>query len=476
MRDGSRRGDANRDRATRDGDALWDVIRRAFAEFLAVPALIIVGFILLAAGVYLLDFVRIGWLGPLRDALQSRLFARSETTADLLSTIAGSLFTVTSITISLLLLALQQAASALTHQVFDQFLRRRGNQVFFGYFIGLTLYALLTLSTVSEVFNPVFGATLALVLTVLALLLLLVLLYSIIDQMRPAEIVDTIHGLILAARERQLTLLSKTRRRSESTAPLIHAVHADRHGYVTHIDVDAIARGMNDEQPETEVALAVSIGSFLAIGDVLAQVKAKAMEEAQALEHELRCAIRLERRRDVDGDPAFGIVQLWMIAWTSVSTAKSNPDPGLLIIRSLRDIMARWSDNKETERADPVLPIVYRDDVIDRLMDTLESMAVVASESMQHQTCTELVRALAMMLGRLPREQQDRVEDILMRSLSALGEHVLTADLDNALTEAARALEAAGRPRAAMAMGVAQGKLRDSVGRLNSRSTRTGTA
>jgi uncharacterized membrane protein len=54
--------------------------------------------------------------------------------------------TVASITISLLLLALQQSAANMTTQILDQSLRRRINQAHFGFFLGLALYSLVTLA------------------------------------------------------------------------------------------------------------------------------------------------------------------------------------------------------------------------------------------------------------------------------------------------------------------------------------------
>ncbi|MDQ3518913.1 MAG: DUF2254 domain-containing protein, partial [Gemmatimonadota bacterium] len=67
-------------------------------------------------------------------------FIDAETTSNLLAAIAAGIITVTSITISLLLLAVQQGAGSMTTAVFDQFMRRRVNQTYFGFFIGLALY------------------------------------------------------------------------------------------------------------------------------------------------------------------------------------------------------------------------------------------------------------------------------------------------------------------------------------------------
>lgn len=94
-------------------------IHQAFAEFLAVPTCIIAGFLALSAGSYLLDRAKPVWLAPLRNLLQAHVFADPAATSSLLSA-AGGLMTVASITISLLLLALQQAAANMMTQILDQ--------------------------------------------------------------------------------------------------------------------------------------------------------------------------------------------------------------------------------------------------------------------------------------------------------------------------------------------------------------------
>lgn len=60
----------------------------------------------------------------------------------------------------------------------------------------------------------------------------------------------------------------------------------------------------------------------------------------------------------------------------------------------------------------------------------------------------------------------------IRRILSALGDHVLTGDLDRALVDLADALAAAGRSDRAAAVERARSALELSVGTLNSRGTR----
>lgn len=446
-------------------------MRQAFAEFLLVPTGIIVGFLLLAAGTFVLDRRSAGWPVPIRTVLQTYGFADATATGDLLGTIAAGLITITSITVSLLLVALQQSASALTHQVYDQFLRNRQNQVYFGFFVGLSLYALITLASVGPL-NPVFGATVALMSTIMALCLLLVLFYTTVNQMRPVVIIEAIRQHVLAAREVQLGLLRKTRRSSSLVASLSLPVKAVAHGFVTRIDVESIKSAAVLAGAEVEVVVRVTIGSYVVFGQVLAEVKAHAPDDAAAVADVLEDAIHREEKRDIASDPLNGIEELETIGWTSISTAQSDPDAGLLTIYSLRDILARWSSPPDEAPEGEIAPIVYVDDVLPRLLNAFESLAVSASESMQHQSYSEILRTFDLLFERLPSDLQLRVEDVIRRTLSALGDHVLTNELESALTGLISTLEQAGRRQTAAAVLAAKDQLARSLGKLGGRSSR----
>ena len=69
----------------------------------------------------------------------------------------------------MLLLAVQQTASNLSPVVFDQFLRRKANQAFVGFFIGLVLFSYVVMAAVKDPTPPILGAAFATVLTVVAL-------------------------------------------------------------------------------------------------------------------------------------------------------------------------------------------------------------------------------------------------------------------------------------------------------------------
>lgn len=211
---------------------MLNALRRSFRDFLALPTLVMAGFLLLAILAALVERTGITWVAALRRTMAAHVFGDSEATSSLLGTIATGLITTASITFSLLLLAVQQSAAALTSQVYDQFLHRRLNQVFFGFFVGLALYSLVILATVRPANNPAVGASLALVLTGVALYFLVVLIYGAIDQARPSSVISAIHGRTLEAQEAHAVLHGRTRR-SPTLAGAGAEVRTTENGFVT---------------------------------------------------------------------------------------------------------------------------------------------------------------------------------------------------------------------------------------------------
>ena len=455
---------------------LWETIRRAFVEFLMIPTLVIGGFLLLALVMFVIDGSRNGY-GADPAARWGGLFSDPQASRDFLGVIATSIITVTSITLSLLLIAVQQGAASLTSLVFDQFLRRRTNQLYFGFFIGLALYSLIVLASINASHQPVYGLAVAGVLTAAALYMLILLTYTTINQMRPVVIIKSIHDHTLLARDCQRELLRNTRREPRHPHDVRVRVTSNRSGFVSRIDVSAITEALSDT--DIEVVIRVSIGDYVAFGDPVAEIGMAPQRDISSFEPAIRNAVALEEQRDLDTDPAFGIEQLVTIGWTSISTAKSNPDPGLLTIYSLRDLLARWLNadgafsSDADAGADRTARVVYPDNLSDQLMKGFESLAVVASESMQHQCAAEVYRSFASLFDRLPPSLQRRAESLLLRSLSGLGDHILTTELEASLSAVIDALTVAGRVQSADAIGVARRQLERSIGRLNSRSTRT---
>ena len=434
-------------------DSLWLRIREALSEFLGVPLLIVLSFIVLAVLVFWLDQSDSGWVLSWREAISQYLFRTSAASGAMMSLIGGGLLTMTSLVISMLLLALQQTAGNMGNLVYDQFMKRRRNQVYAGYIVGTVVLTFLLRPTPGDNFNPVLAATATTIAAIIGIILLLYFLFSTITQMRPQTIVHSVRSDTLRARRRQADFLQRTRRTPRLNAAYTVALRIKGNGFLTNIDADKMAEVLTETPVPVEVESRATLGAYLAYHELLAWVKSDDLGVARHVANHIGEAFVIAGQRDDKHDPKFGLEQLEMMGWTEMSTAKENPETGLMAIHIIRDLLSRWTVEQpaETNEDEDVtrIPLVYPDDVVLTALSTLESLAMVVSESKQHQGLAAVLHTLARLLPRLPRKPKERAEELLVRVLPTLDKHGLTRELDYALASLVEALEEIGNAEVA---------------------------
>jgi uncharacterized membrane protein len=446
---------------------------QSLKDFLGIPLLMSLTALGLSWVLYRLDRQPSGWIQPLRSYLLKHILTTPDTTGALLGLIAGGLFTQTSIVISMLLLALQQSASTMGNLIYDQFLRRHRNQVYVGYVIGTLLIALTLRTTVYDEFNPVVGATVNLVMGIAAIVLLVWFLYATIHQMRPEIIVETIHDMTDKTRGKQQAKLNDFRSQPQLDHPPKAVVKAETHGFLSVIDFDAAKQCVRDCGPDTEVVFQVHIGDYVTHHSSLVEIKAPDAEEAASIARCVSDTLHFGQQRRMDHDPRYGVKQLESIGWTEMSTAKDNPETSLLVLYVLDSLLTKWiaADSKSVSDSETV-PIVYEIHSCKTVLDVWESLLVVSSESMQHQAFAEILRSIARIYPDLPPDLRNRADQMLRRATSAMGDHVLTQDLNDALHKLIRTLERSDRHLFAQTIAEAHHKFAASLGTLGNRSTR----
>jgi uncharacterized membrane protein len=386
-------------------------LRRRVAGVAVVPLLVILGFLVLAAIAVIADQTEtVPALNAVRDAVGHLIGPKAATST--LQAVATGLVTVTSITFSVLLLAVQQTASNLSPVVFDQFLQRRGNQAFIGFFVGLALFAYLVMAAVKDETPPILGAAIATVLTLVALLILLALVFSTIDQMRPTSVIRAIHDRALRARETEAELVRRTRRETASPHPVHASYRAERTGYLVEVRIDRLEDVLGDT--DAEIVLHVTVGDHVHYGQVIAEVRDGEPEVARAIADRLAAGLRLSEHRDLAADATTGVDELGNIAWTSGSTSKQNPQVAQEALAALRDLAMRWLLDDPARRHDDAsargsLPIVYRDNDLERILDVLYDMLVVSHESHQHMLAAEVLDTYRTLLGEATAELHARL-------------------------------------------------------------------
>ncbi|TPG41387.1 DUF2254 domain-containing protein [Sphingomonas koreensis] len=410
---------------------------RELATFLWLPLTIVVLFLALAIGMYLLDahLTKTTIKHSPSLSLLEDLFGDRGATQDVLSTLASGLLTITSIIFSLLLLAVQQGAAAFSNQVFDQFMRRRANQVYFGYFVGLSLYTLLSLATTNATHHPLIAVIVAIILTIVALCAMLVLIHSTLGQIRGTNVIGEIERLTLAACADHDKLLSRTRRTPSRQFANHREVVSDRQGSVGKIEIGKLEQALEQNGAErVEVALAVTQGSHVARGATLASILYEddvSSEVLDAIGDAINGAYRLGANPDISKSPALGVEQLATIGWTSASSARSNPHPAIAVCRALHDVIFEWSDGDRPSCEDS--RVIYTDSLVASALDGLESIAIAAAEAMQHQTLAEVYQTYASLAEKLTTDDRKLLVSSIGLSLAALRKHIPTLRLNKAL-------------------------------------------
>jgi hypothetical protein len=230
---------------------------------------------------------------------------------------------------------------------------------------------------------------------------------------------------------------------------------------------------LRSRQGKAEVEIRLEVGDYVAYGEEIVRVRAERPEEAERLAEVARDAISLDYQRAVRRDPAFGVEQIRMIGWSSGSTAYHNPGVSLEAVRNLRDILARWATNyEEVEGSDGTLPLVYPDGLVKRVLEALEAIAVVSTESLQPETFEEVLHAYRHVFSRLPEHLQRRGCTSVRRLVTGLGDLVLTPQLEDALEEVARTLRELGHADTADILERAKREMASTASTLGARSTR----
>jgi uncharacterized membrane protein len=421
-----------------------DALERSLREFAAVPLLVIGLLLLLALVSIVSDQSHMPAMVSARKAM-THLIGRQASSATL-SAVATGLVTVTSITFSVLLLAVQQTSASLSPVVFDQFVRRRSNQVFLGFFVGLALYAYVVMVAVQDGTPPILGAALATLLTVCALAFLLVLVYTTVDQMRPASVLRMIHDRALVARTREAELLRRTRREEQSRHPVSATYRCQTTGYVTGINLDRLAEAL-DQVPNAEIRLHIRVGDDLAYGDVIATVRDDDEADARWVADEVRSAVLIGTEPDPDYDAGTGIDELGNIAWTSGSTAKHNPEIARQALHALRDLAARWMlEEPGAEEDEEPLAIVYEDRDLDKLLTAMYSVLVAAHESQQHMGAARVLYAYRTLLPYAHGPVAERLHRDIRAAGPLLDDMPSSPTLDRARSELGEMVGSARRP------------------------------
>ncbi len=169
---------------------IWHAVR---SSYWFVPGLLVLGAIGTALGSIRLDR-RLG--ADVGDTIAWLWTGDPEGARALLSTLAGSIITVTGVVFSITMVALSLTANQFGPRILRSFMRDQGTQVALGTFTGTFVYCLLVLRAVRSdavgVFIPHLSVSLAVLFALLSVAVLIYFLHHVAMSMQPEDLVHDV--------------------------------------------------------------------------------------------------------------------------------------------------------------------------------------------------------------------------------------------------------------------------------------------
>ena len=247
-----------------------------------------------------------------------------------LSTLAGSMITVTSLVFSLTILALTVAAQQLGPRLLRSFVRDRVTQVVLGIFLSTFVFALLVLRAVNDTdgdrFVPYCSLTAALILAVMSFGALIFFMHHIANTIQAdtviANITDDLHAVL--ARTFPKSEAEESDEAAEPDGASAHQavrdkgefVPATRSGYVQIIDYEGLLQLATEK--DLCISLPVRNGHFLIPGSALSFVT-PADAVTKEVTATIRNAVLIGTRRTPAQDLEFLLANLVEIAVRALS-------------------------------------------------------------------------------------------------------------------------------------------------------------
>jgi len=375
-----------------------------------------------------------------------------------LSAIAGSLITVTSLTFSLTVVTLQLASSQFSPRLLRTFSRDPFVHRTLALFLGTFAYSLVVLRTVRTSTNsrpefvPKISITVAVVLTLVSVFALVLFLDHLATQIRVETMLDDVHTdasetvrRVLQKRPDQPGTQGETPTVPPQAPPTACPIEVAESGFLVNVDEDellwaactAVAVVQIDGSPGGSLVRGTPLGRSWPVGD------APVTEEQQrTLSERVAAAARAGRERTAAQDIAYGLRQLTDVATKALSPGINDPTTAVHALGHISELLCEMFDYQLgpkllRDQRGRVRVALERPGLADLLDSALAQPRRYASTAQNVLARITLVLREVAWRVREPDDQQ-AVRDQLLR----LRETVVQADLETAETAELARLDA----------------------------------
>lgn len=317
------------------------------SSFWFLPALIVIATIGLALGVIELDR-RFG-----EELMQwsPRWFDNDpEGARSILQAIAGSMATVAGVVFSITIVALALASTQYSPRVLRNFMRDRLNQAMLGIFIGVFIYCLLVMRSISGgngAFVPSSALLVAVLLAIVASGTFIFFIHHIAASIQASELTKAIAKETIVALEEAFPLRGPARQeREKGLEPGLtwQSLPAQDLGYIQTVDLQALVDFACAY--DTIVRMDCGVGDFVAPGWAMASVASVEPPSTEMVE-EINRIYAVDGYRTIEQDAAFGFRQLVDIALKALSPGINDTTTAVTCIEHLTALLSHCAPHSE---------------------------------------------------------------------------------------------------------------------------------
>jgi uncharacterized membrane protein len=313
--------------------------RKIYNKFLHsigfMPAVMAIGFLLLAIAALELDSAGIG--RKLKETLKWLSLKDAATARTIVDTIAIGLISLTVFSFSMVMIVMNQAASQMSNRMVDNIIGDKVQKFILGFYIGTIVFALFLLTNINETENavnlPSLSVYFLLLLTIVDIFLFVYFLHYITQSLRYEQLIQRIHKRTTG----KLTRLANDKQAFTDLNHLENGVHilSDQSGYYQGFDEKRLLKFAVENDLVLEFCHPV--GSFMLKGTPLLKSSRPLKEE---LLRKMFLDIDFYYGQEIDNNAYYGYFHLTEVAVKALSPGVNDPGTAVLSINALSDLLA----------------------------------------------------------------------------------------------------------------------------------------
>lgn len=279
------------------------------------------------------------YLGPLLP-FEFGIDLAQNSVGSLLQIIATAMLTVSTFSVTAMVTAFSAATTTATPRSTPLLIADPTSQNAVSTFIGAFTFSLVGIVALSTGYYEPQGRTILFVATLVVIALVVFTLLRWISHLstfgRMADVIDRVEKAATISLELHAESPTLGARPAVIEPADAAAVHAEKVGYVTHIDVAGLDRLA--KQHEIEVHVRATPGR---IADARVPLAVVAGDVDDAVRAGIRRAFRIEHHRTFEQDPRFGVIALTEIGSRALSAATNDPGTAIDVMAALQRVFTR---------------------------------------------------------------------------------------------------------------------------------------